>query len=353
MRCSILSLVILCHFTRQSSPDSCFLDKQGTPAIDLLVQFQSQLIKQFLTANSTRVTLLYSAKQSKAKLQKIVYRFAEPYNKVFYVGAEFQIVNGKTEVNEFFQTNTLNKINDFFDLNLSDESLINSDLTDDLIVFLDDYLGVVTTKTYQPNTGSVSVPVFIGNSLNNDLNSGNKTQLTNSSTLNSLPNITQPNLTVVPPPITAPPVPPTPSVSVPVQAVTPPVTKSTPPVTTPPPLTNGAWIPPVIEPIPSPTSGQPATVVTPSTDPMSTPSQPQFPYSFLTEPDKVVVDYIATNFKLAYAFAIFQKPIVSIVTSSQRRLAQVYQSHAQVTRDSQPTSSQLHPRRLKRIHSKH
>ncbi len=322
----ILSFALFVLGSLQAPADACLLDDAATPAIELLVQFQSQLISQFATSNQTKVSVIYTSPNSKAKLQKTVYRFLDAKNGAFFVGIEFQIVKGKAEVIEFYQAATLRKVANFFDIQLSDTPLDCPGINEDLVVFLDDYLDTTESNTYPTNPGSVGVPVYFGSTLNSDTQDGKKNNSTNSSknATSHTPNATVSNSPVTNPSLVAN----TSSVSIPVQTT----------ASAPQDISNvKIWVPSVTDPTLPPVT----TVTTDRNHDNATIGSVQAAAdiksaagSDYSEPDRVIINYISDNFMLAYPLTIFHKIAAdqtAIVAAPKRRLVKIITSHPQKT----------------------
>lgn len=167
--CSTLVLLILALTAGAAVVDKCTLDPTGIPAIDLISGYQSHLINLFALDTNTKVEVLPATETTPNKNMRIVYRVGEPNAAVFYIGVEYREADGKTEIEDYYQSQNLTKVSAFFELDVQEKPIVCNNFQQDFATFADRYFAAISPSLTQKSIGTIPVSVSLAQSDSNDV----------------------------------------------------------------------------------------------------------------------------------------------------------------------------------------
>lgn len=149
--------------------DKCVIEPSNTAAIELVASYQSQLINKFALDAETKLEVLQSTEKVSTKNQKIVFKVTSNDNSTFFIGAEFQIKDGNTEILEFYQAKNLTKVAEFFDLEVQDKPIFCPEFKNEFVKFSDAYFTSISPALSAKVSNSAAVTINLGHSDKDDV----------------------------------------------------------------------------------------------------------------------------------------------------------------------------------------
>ena len=130
MKC-VLPLVSLFLLSASSRiVDKCTLDPSSVPSIEVLVDYQHQLLNWISVEPNSKIEVMQTTELNQTNSQKIVFKFSKGEGGSMFLGLQYFNNSNTVEIENIYQSGSVNRVLRFFGLTWDNKTVDCSDKRD-------------------------------------------------------------------------------------------------------------------------------------------------------------------------------------------------------------------------------